>query len=86
MKNCNDCKFAFDFQSQKVCRRFPPSVLPTARSNPLTRQQEMGIMSVWPTVTDGPGCGEYAARETKIDDDKARSALLTNLAKKGLMS
>lgn len=86
MENCNDCKFAFDYQQQKVCRRFPPSVLPTARMNPLSRQQEMGIMSVWPTVTDGPGCGEYEARETKIDDDAAKRTLLNNLSKKGLLS
>lgn len=62
---CNSCHLNEQLGANE-CRRHPPTVLPTQRVNPLTKQMEMGIASVYPPlVTTSPSCDDYMSKISK---------------------
>ncbi len=47
-----------------VCRAHSPQVLCMPRSNMVTRQLDMGFMSLWPQVAgECPCCGDFIERD-----------------------
>lgn len=69
MKTCKNCKFAGDEKADEiVCVRFPPSVFPMQRMNPLTRQPDLGFISIFPNCpAESTACGEWIQRTDKTD-------------------
>jgi len=50
--------------SEGVCRAHSPQVIVMAKPNPLSRQLDMGFMSVWPQVAgECPCCGDFVERK-----------------------
>ncbi len=63
IETCKNCFFsAIAEKVQTICRRYPPTVLPTTRQNPVTRQMEMGLMSTFAGTPPDEWCGEYRAK------------------------
>lgn len=62
---CSTCKFWKKEKTDGTCTRFPPLVMIAGVvMNPITRQQQPGFTSAFPTVRGDLTCGEH---QTKIE-------------------
>lgn len=79
MKTCSNCDYGHQSNVGNVrdlsgnpkdypleCWRYPPTVQPLQRSNPMTQKMEIGTMSAYPPVQDENHCGEHKDK-VKID-------------------
>lgn len=72
MKTCSNCFHSYQSDHGNTrdlhgkpkdypleCWRYPPTVLPLQRPNPVTQQMEIGTMSAYPPVQAENHCGEH---------------------------
>jgi len=63
-QNCTTCLFGRTVTEHTaiVCVRYPPSVFPVQKQNPISGRSQFGSMVAFPTVGSDTWCGEYRSK------------------------